>query len=225
MNTKHRLGKIVIGALLLMSFLWVGSGWLNTFLEKERQVGMSGRMTMDQAGEHGEEAVEGGRNAVRDPAGKAKSLLDIRAGETGVFRVSLSSSGDKRALSGLDEIKGVPPGLPSLAGVVSKAGLVETFERTLRDGGKVIASVGDQDVTEYFFKDLYVRVEVVGKQSEFEDLRMEVRSKNSRIATDLTVRRGSAALFRLPEPDGDSVVVMRGKNEEGPTEEKQPTGE
>jgi len=227
MSMKRRNGCIAFGALLLLSAWWIGSGsrWLHSILETKRFVGMSETPTAEQASELDAGTGKRGRNSVRDPAGKAKSLLNIRAGETGGFRVSPRSPGDGRALFGSDEIEGSLPGIPSLAGLVGKGAVMETFEHALQDGGKVLASVGDQTVTEYFLKDLYVKVEVVGSHGAFEELRMEVRSKNFKSSTQLTAQVGNAILFHLPEPDGGWVVVMRGKNEEGPTEEQQPTRE
>lgn len=225
MNEK-RWRYVVLGVLLLLFALWLGSGagWLHLFFEDKRIGGRGDPTTTDQDGEFGEENTGRGRKAVRDPSGKAKALLNIKAGETGVFRLNSISSGVFGRLKG-EEIKGASPGLPTLGGFVGKVALETAFEQALRDGCTVSARLGDEDVTEYSAKNLYVKVTVVGKHGSFDDLRMEVRCKDSKTCTELTVGRGSAILFHLPEPDNGCVIVMRGKDEEGPAAEKRPLGE
>jgi hypothetical protein len=221
MNTKSRFGQVVIGALLLLSILWVGSGsgWLNSFLEKERHVGTSDRVTTDPAGEHGDESGERGRKSVRDPLGKAKSLLNIKAGETGIFRVNSASSGNELAQFTGKTIDEAPPGFPILGGLASKAKLVKIFEQAFTDGGAVIGRVGDQAITEYSAKDLHVKVEVVDKRGTVEDLRVEIRCKDSKCSTELAMYPGHCMVFRMTEPEHGWVIVYCGKDEDGPDPE------
>jgi hypothetical protein len=218
MNKKLKKWLFALFVLLLLLISWFASGskWLSFGLKDMAVTGTSAKITMDRPNDLVAASMENGRKSARNPAGKAKSILNIKSGETGIFLMNSISSGNILEQFDGSKIDDVPI-CPILLGFATKAVLLSSFEQAYIDHKALSVRVSDEEVIEYSEKDLRVRVEIVEKRESAEDLRVDIRYKESKSNSELTIYPGHGMVFRLPEPELGLLIVYRGMNEDDST--------
>lgn len=204
----------IVGLVLLISATWIGFGITRKGIspvEEDRKM-PGDKVPAGFGNSRPPRPKEIGLRTPLNSSEKAKALLDLKSGETGILRISPGLP--REALVPSNDWSPVTPSAPNdivLEAMASKNGLLKALELSLEAGGSAKAKVSGLNETSYPADDFTVNIEVKGRNGTIFDFEIEVIHEGRRFSQRLTLYQGSGMVFRLP--NDESIMIFSGKDE------------